>query len=68
MGEHHRPSTIQFSPDGKKIAVTRVNGSLAIFRVMDGRLLAERFTKAKELYTVDWSPDGTILASAGSAG
>jgi WD40 repeat protein len=57
---------IQFSPEGKTIAVTRVDGSLAIFRVSDGEMLAQRSTKAEELYTVDWSPDGSILASAGS--
>jgi WD40 repeat protein len=59
---------LQFHPDGKTIAVTRVDGSLAICRVSDGRMLAERFTKAKELYTLDWSPDGSILASAGLNG
>jgi WD40 repeat protein len=59
---------IQFHPDGKTLALTRVDGSLAICRVSDGKMLAERFTKAKELYTVDWSPDGSILASAGLEG
>jgi WD40 repeat protein len=59
---------IQFHPDGKTIAVTRVDGSIAICRVSDGKMLAERFTKAKELYTVDWSPYGAILASAGLEG
>ena len=29
---------------------------------------AEHKTKAEELYTVDWSPDGSILATAGLKG
>ncbi len=59
---------IQFHPDGRTLAVTRVDGSIAICRVSDGKMLAERFTKAEELYTVDWSPDGALLASAGLKG
>jgi WD40 repeat protein len=45
-----------------------VDGSIALYRVSDGQMLVERFTKAKELYTVDWSPDGSILATASLEG
>jgi WD40 repeat protein len=59
---------IQFHLDGQTFAITRVDWSLASCRASDGKMLAERFTKAKELYTVDWSPDGSLLASAGLEG
>jgi WD40 repeat protein len=59
---------IQFSPDGKTLAVVYVDASVALWRVADGSLLAERKTQAEELYTVDWSPDGSLLATAGRNG
>jgi WD40 repeat protein len=59
---------LQFHPQGHTLAVTRVDGSIALYRVSDGKMLAERFTRAKELYTVDWSPDVSILATAGLEG
>jgi WD40 repeat protein len=34
----------------------------------EGRLLRELKSSAKELYRVEWSPDGRILASAGLEG
>jgi WD40 repeat protein len=59
---------IQFHPKGHTLAVTYVDGSVALWRVADGRLLAERASGAEELYTVDWSPDGSLLATAGHNG
>jgi WD40 repeat protein len=59
---------IQFSPDGKTLAVVYVDASVALWRVADGSLQAERKTQAEELYTVDWSPDGSLLATAGRKG
>lgn len=56
---------IQFDPEGHTLAVTYVDGSIALWRVSDGKLLAERKTQAEELYAVDWSPDGRLLATAG---
>jgi WD40 repeat protein len=59
---------IQFSPDGRTLAVVYVDGSVALWEVADGSLIAERKTQAQELYTVDWSPDGSLLATAGLKG
>ena len=56
---------LQFHPEGHTLAVTYVDGSIALWRVADGKHLAERKTQAEELYAVDWSPDGRLLATAG---
>src|SRR5207244_2725339 len=56
---------LQFSPDGRTLAVAYVDGSLRLWNTAEGRLLHELKTTAKELYRVEWSPDGRILASAG---
>jgi len=56
---------IQFHPEGHTLAIAYVDGSIALWRVSDGKLIAERQTQADELYTVDWSPDGRLLATAG---
>ena len=56
---------LQFSPDGKTLAVVYVDASVALWNVADGYLIAERKTPAEELYAVDWSPDGSLLATAG---
>ncbi len=59
---------LQFDRTGQTLAVAYVDGSVALWRVADGKLLAERKTQAEELYTVDWSPDGALLATAGLKG
>ena len=59
---------IQFHPGGHMLAVTYVDGSVALWRVSDGKLIHERASGAKELYTVDWTPDGSVLATAGREG
>ena len=59
---------IQFHPGGHTLAVTYVDGSVALWSVPDGKLIHERASGAKELYTVDWTPDGSVLATAGREG
>ena len=59
---------LQFHPAGHTLAVAYVDGSLALWRVADGRLMQTRATSAEELYSVDWSPDGSLLATAGLKG
>ena len=42
-----------------------MDGSLGLWDVVSGKLLHVAQPKAKELYTVDWSPNGEVLATAG---
>jgi WD40 repeat protein len=56
---------LQFHPSGRTLAVVYVDGSVALWRVEDGTSVFERKTPAEELYSVDWSPDGTVLATSG---
>jgi WD40 repeat protein len=56
---------LKFHPTGKTLAVAYVDGSIGLWNVADGKLLHMVQTSAKEVYTLDWSPDGEILASAG---
>ena len=45
------------------------DGSVALWDIAaGGKLLAQRYTGAVEMYTVDWSPNGEMLAAAGSHG
>jgi len=56
---------LQFDPSGRTLAVAYVDGTVRLWRVADGALIFERKTKAKELYSLDWSPDGSMLATSG---
>lgn len=59
---------LQFSPNGKVLAVAYVDGSVGLWDVASGKLLVEHKTTAKEIYTLDWSPAGDVLATAGLEG
>ena len=60
---------LQFDPSGTRLAVAYCDGSVALWDIAaGGKLLAERHTGAQEIYTVDWSPNGEMLAAAGSHG
>jgi WD40 repeat protein len=56
---------IRFSPDGKVLAATYVDGSIGIWDVGKGNLLKSFQAKAEELYSLDWSPKGDVVATAG---
>jgi hypothetical protein len=56
---------LTFDHSGKRLAVVYVDGSLAVWNVATGKLIKRVAAKANELYSVDWSPDGKILATAG---
>src|SRR5262249_39624702 len=56
---------LQFDPTGKTLAVVYVDSRLALWNVADGDLIRVRRTQAEELYDVDWSPDGSMLATSG---
>jgi WD40 repeat protein len=59
---------LKFSPDGKKLAVVYVDGSISLWSVADGTLLRSEKSGAEELYSVDWSPAGDVLATSGREG
>lgn len=53
-----------FDPTGKTLAVVYVDGSLSLWNP-DGFLNQRVQSAADELYSVDWSPDGSVLVTAG---
>lgn len=63
-----RPHDIEFSADGKLIAVAAGTpgqmGEVKFFNVDDGALVADLFTTDDEVFAVAFSPDGTRLAAA----
>lgn len=59
---------LAFHPTEPVIAVAYVNASIALWDYRDGSLLHQVQTTADEIYTLDWSPDGSMLASAGLQG
>jgi WD40 repeat protein len=56
---------LKFDPAGKRLAIVYVDGSLAVWSIETGELLNRVRTRGEELYAVDWSPDGSMLVSAG---
>lgn len=59
------PSEIRFHPRGHTLAVTYISGDITLWRVSDATKNCEREGVAKQLCTIDWSPDGGIVATAG---
>jgi WD40 repeat protein len=59
---------LKFSPDGRTLAVGYVNGEIGLWDAAEGRLLRARASGAAEVYTLDWSPAGDVLAAAGREG
>ena len=56
---------LAFDPSGKTLAVTYVDGGLVLWDTASGKQKGAVQALANELYTVDWSTDGRILATAG---
>jgi WD40 repeat protein len=59
---------LKFRPDGRVLAVAYVNGAVGLWEVPSGKLLRSRATGCKEVYTLDWSVRGDVLATAGLRG
>jgi WD40 repeat protein len=59
---------LKFSPDGRTLAVAYVNGEVGLWNMVNGKLLCIRKTGASEIYTLDWSLRGDVLATAGREG
>jgi WD40 repeat protein len=56
---------LAFHPSGQTLAIGYATGEVRVWDVATGNLLHEVDPGAEEIYSVDWSPDGTLLASSG---
>src|SRR5262249_48555047 len=59
---------LKFSPDGRTLAVAYVNGEVALWDVVGGKLLGVRATGAEEVYTLDWGRKSDVIVTAGLKG
>ena len=59
---------LAFHPSGDLLAVAYCDGSIRLWQPATGELLAEQTKLAEEIYALDWSPDGKLLASSGLKG
>jgi WD40 repeat protein len=59
---------LMFHPSGERLAVAYCDGKVRLWEIPSGKLLAEQDSEAEEIYTLDWSPDGQLLATAGLNG
>jgi WD40 repeat protein len=64
----HMTHEIAFSPDGKTLAAAYVDGTVALWDVATGTLEHSVPSGCKEVYSVDWSPKGDVLATSGRQG
>jgi WD40 repeat protein len=56
---------LKFDPSGETLAVVYVDGQLVLWDVQTGELKKSIQAWANELYTVDWTPDGSMLVTGG---
>lgn len=56
---------LKFDPAGEKLAVVYVDRTLALWDAATGKHLRSVQALGTELYSVDWSPDGKLLATSG---
>ena len=74
-GHFHSATAVQYSPDGAVIASGGDDGTIKLWRVADGMLLRTltghqapppQFQVVAIIRSLSFSPDGTLLASAGN--
>ena len=56
---------LRFDPTGETLAVVYVDGRLVLWDVQTGKLKRSNQAWAEELFTVDWTPDGSMLVTGG---
>ncbi|MEY4567329.1 MAG: hypothetical protein RLY14_2299 [Planctomycetota bacterium] len=61
-------TSLAFSSDGKKLAVSCRDGSSIVYNTMTGNVLAMLIGHRSEVSSIDFSPDGMLLASASADG
>lgn len=59
---------VAFSPDGKTLAAAYVRGEIGLWDVATGDLKHVASSGLDEVYSVDWTPDGNLLAASGRGG
>jgi WD40 repeat protein len=59
---------LAFHPSGQVLAIAYCDGSIRLWKTATGELIAEQTKLAEEIYALDWSPDGKLLASSGLKG
>jgi WD40 repeat protein len=58
-------SSLAFSPDGRRMAVTSLAGTITVYDTATGRVRAVLLGHSGVVAYVSWSPDGNYIASAG---
>jgi WD40 repeat protein len=58
---------LSFDPSGQTLAIAYVDGTLRLWDVKTGVQKLQAKPLAEELYTVGWSPDGSLLVTAGNS-
>jgi WD40 repeat protein len=60
--------SLDFSPDGSKVAMDGTDGVVRIYDVASGNLLVSVNASASAIRSVDWSPNGAFIATGGQDG
>lgn len=61
-------SDVEFSPDGRLLAVASHDGSVTFWQASNGRFVRRLADESDSLADEEFSPDGTLLATASSDG
>ena len=59
---------VSFSPDGKTLAAAYVHGQIGLWDVATGAQKHVTDSGMDEVYSVDWHPEGNLLAASGRGG
>ncbi len=60
-----RAQELRFDPSGTRLAIAFADGSVMVWNVASRNLLGLRWGHGDELVSLDWSPDGKIIATSG---